>query len=67
MTIQEEVKTPAENEKVCGTVKSAILSGDPEVPDLVAISVYDTKPVNFLSMYCETVQWVKKTRKMIIV
>ena len=64
MTIQEEVKTPAEKEKVRGTVKGAILSGDPEVPDLVAISVYDTKPVNFLSMCCETVQWVKKTRKI---
>ena len=25
--------------------------------------MYDTKPVNFLSMCCETVQWVKKTRK----
>ena len=63
MTIQEEAKTPAEKEKARGTVKGAMLSGDPEVPDLVAISVCDAKPVNFLSACCETVQWVKKTRK----
>ena len=29
MTIQEEVKTPVEKEKVRGTVKGAMLSGDP--------------------------------------
>lgn len=45
-------------------LKGAILSGDIEVPDLVAISVYNTKHVNFLSMCRETAQWVKKTRKI---
>ena len=58
------MKTPAEKEKVRGTVKGALLVGDPEVPDLVAILVYNTKPVNFMSMCCKTVQWVKKTFKV---
>ena len=30
--------------------KAAVLEGGVEFPDLVAFSVYDTNPVNFLSM-----------------
>ena len=30
-----------------GTVKAARLTGDPGCPDLLAVSVYDTKPVYF--------------------
>jgi hypothetical protein len=50
--IQEEVKNKKQQEKVRGTTKAAVLTGDPENPDLVAFSVYDTKPVHFLSMAC---------------
>lgn len=62
MVIQEEKKTPEGKEQVRGTVKGALLVGDALLPDLVAISVYDTKPVNVLSMCCKTIQWVKKSR-----
>ena len=64
MTLQEVVSVPDQQEKVRGTVKGAILTGDDELKNLVAVSVYDTKPVNFLSMCCETVQWILKKRNI---
>ena len=33
-----------------GTVKAAVLEGDPKCPNLVASSVYDAKRVHYLSM-----------------
>ena len=45
-----------------GTVKAAVLKGDKECPDLVASSVYDTKPVHFLLMVCESLKWVVKEK-----
>ena len=35
-----------------------------DLPGLVAVSVYDTKPLHFLSMYCHTIKCVKKTRQL---
>jgi len=29
------------------SVKAAVLTGDPDIPGLVAFNVYDTKPVHF--------------------
>jgi len=55
LVIQDEKKTPAEQEKVRGNVKGAKLIGGPTVKDLVAISVYDTKSVNFMSMCAESI------------
>jgi len=37
---------------------------DPECPNLVAISVYDTKPVNILTMACANLEWVEKQKKV---
>ena len=37
--------------------KVAILKGDPKCPDLIATSVYDTKPVHYLSMSSEELKW----------
>ena len=45
-----------------GTVKAAVLIGDAECPNLVAASVYDTKPVHFLSTVCENIKWIQKER-----
>jgi len=59
---QEEVKNPKEVQQVRGTVKVAVLKGDPGCPDLIAASVYDTKPVHFMSMAAELIQWVRKQR-----
>ena len=42
-----------------GTVKAAVLEGGPECPNLVASSVYDAKPVHYLSMVSEEIKWVE--------
>ena len=47
--LQEEKTSPLEICQVHGTVKAAVLEGDSEMPDLVAVSYYDQKPVHFLS------------------
>ena len=50
--------------KVRGTVKAAVLMGDPACPSLVATSVYVAKPVHFLSMSCKSIKWMLKTREV---
>ena len=57
--IHEEVKSQSDQRKVRGTVKAAVLKGDRDCPDLIALSVYDSKPVNFLSMIAEEIKWVE--------
>ena len=42
--------------KVRGTVKAAVLEGDKGCPNLIASSVYDSKPVHYLSMILEEVK-----------
>ena len=44
--------------KVRGTVNATLLEGDSARPNLVACSIYDTKPVHYLSMVCDTLKWV---------
>ncbi len=61
---QDEKSTAREEAAVRGTVKAAVLKGDQGCPGLVAASVYDTKPVHFLSMSCESIEWVKKERRV---
>ena len=46
-----------------GTLKVAKLVGDPDC-QLVAASLYDSKPVYLLSASAETVEWKKKDRKL---
>jgi Transposase IS4 len=58
--LQEEEKNKNKQEALRGTVKVSVLKGDPDWPAMVAASVYDTKPVHFLSMMCELIQWVVK-------
>ena len=64
LVLQEEVSDKNEIEKVRGTVKAAVLKGDSECPNLCAISVYDTKPVHFITMCNEKIEWIKKKRKV---
>ena len=46
--LQEEKMSPSEIHQVRGTVKAAVLEGDSEMPDLVAVSYYDQKPVHYM-------------------
>ena len=44
-----------------GDVKGVVLQGDPSCPNLIAFSVYDAKPVYFLTTAAEKVCWDKNT------
>ena len=46
------------------TVKAAVLKGDKVSKDLVSVSLYDTKPVYFLSNACQELKWIEKERKV---
>ena len=61
---QEEVSKKGELQKVRHTVKAAILKGDEVCKDLIAISIYDTKPVYFLTMACYFIKWIKKEKQV---
>ena len=61
---QEEVKRKSDLEKVRHTVKAAVLKGDEVCTNLIALSVYGTKPVYFLSNAFDGIQWMKKTKKV---
>ena len=62
--LQEEGKNRKDQLKVRGTVKAAILVGDSGCQNLIASSVYDTKPVNYLSMISDSIKWVVKEKKV---
>ena len=62
--VQEEVKDRKKQIDVRGTVKAALLEGDPNCVGLVASSVYDTKPVHYLSMVCEELKWLEVEKQV---
>jgi hypothetical protein len=62
--LQTEVKSRRAQDAVRGTVKVSVLRDDPSCPDLLAVSVYDTKPVHMLSTVADCVEWIKKERKV---
>ena len=59
---QQEEKNRKTVDSVRETVKVAKLEGDPGCPCLIASSVYDTKPVHYLSMISNKVKWIVKER-----
>ena len=59
----EEVKAEAAVQKVKGKVKVAILKGQSDAEDLVAVCVYDNKPVRFISTFAKVIEWVVKERR----
>ena len=62
--IQVEQTKLSEQRRVRGTVKAAKLDGDPSFPNLVAVSVYDTKPVHFLTTIAKEIKWIQLQRKV---
>ena len=58
-SMQEELNNRKEQEKIQGTVIAAELVGDSKCPSLIAVSVYDTKPVHFLSMAVDNIKWTE--------
>jgi len=61
---QEEAKNREAELAIRGTVKVAVLKGDAACPNVVAASVYDTKPVHFLSTIAENIAWVLKEKQV---
>jgi len=59
--LQEPVKKE-QHLSVHGTIKAAVLEGDKDCPQLVALSIYDVKPVHFLTMHAESICWIQKKR-----
>ena len=45
-------------------MKAAVLEGDPVIPNLVAVSYYDSKPVHFLSTICQSIKWIQLERQV---
>ena len=61
--MQEELHNRKEQEKVRGTVIAAELVDDSKCPSLIAVSVYGTRPVHFLSMAVDNTKWTEKKRE----
>ena len=58
--VQDDENNPLAQRAAQGTVKAAVLEGDPGCPNIITSSVYDTKPVHYLSMVSESIQWIEK-------
>ena len=58
--LQEEVKSHQAQIGVLSTLKEAILCGDPECDNLLAVSVYETKPLHFFTTTSMSLKWVEK-------
>ena len=62
--LQKEEKNKDRAEKLRGTTMAARLINSDACPDLLAISLYDTKPVHLLSTTASEVRWMVKHRKV---
>ena len=60
--MQEELHNIKDQEKLRGTFIAAEIVGNSKCPSLIAVSVYDTKPVHFLSMAVDNIKWTEKKR-----
>ena len=45
-------------------MKFALINGFPDLPGIVDMLVYDTKPVNFLLICYNAIKWVQKKRQV---
>ena len=45
-------------------MKSAVLDVVPDLPILVAVSVYDNNSYHFILVCCNTIKWVHKKREV---
>jgi hypothetical protein len=62
--IQKEEKNVSRAEQLRGTTKAARLINFDACPNLLAASVYDTKPVHILSSAADCVEWIVKEREV---
>ena len=57
-----EVERRKDQLKVHGNVKAAVLEGGPGCTNLVTYSIYDTKPVHYLSIVTLELKWIVKDK-----
>jgi len=62
--IQKEEKNINRAEQLCGVTMAAKLLHYAACPDLLAVSVYDTKPMHILSTVAKCVEWIVKEREV---
>ena len=62
MLSMEAVTSDADLLQIKGTVKAAVLHGDSLAPFLLGATVYDNKPVRFLSYTARGVWWIEKIK-----
>ena len=60
---QEELNSKKANIDIKGTVKKSVLKGDPKITKLIVSSVYDNKPVHYISMVSEELKWFVKYKE----
>ena len=64
--IQQEVKSKKKQDEVRGEVKLAVMKGDATCPDVLACSLYDTKPVHIISTVADNIKWTPINKKFYI-
>ena len=62
--IQREGKNQKRAKALRGMTMAARLVSCPGCPDLLSVSIYDTKPVNIISTLEDDIHWVEKKRKV---
>jgi hypothetical protein len=62
--IQREEKNLRAAQAKRGTTKAAHLTDSTKCPDLLAVSLYDTKRVHLLSTTAKEVRWIMKQREV---
>ncbi len=62
--LQKDKKNRDQAEKLRGTTMAARLINSEACPDLLAVLLYDTKPVHLLSTTASEVRWMVKNRKV---
>ena len=60
--IKQEAFTKVEEEHAArGTLRVAVLEGDPEMTPIICTSLYDVKPFYMMSTVTSEVKWTRKT------
>ena len=61
---QKEETGKAEKANARWTLKVVHLKNDGSIPGMVTLSLYDSKPFNFISNNCDRIKWKKRTREV---
>ena len=60
---KQELKSKKAHIETRGTENAAVLKGDTKTTKLIEDSVYETKPVHYISVVSEDLKWVVKEKE----